>query len=69
MKNTYIPLDLVFIARNGKVTRIVDRAEPFSETTIPSGGPCAAVLELNGGVAARIGLKTGDAVRHPFFTP
>jgi uncharacterized membrane protein (UPF0127 family) len=69
MKNTYIPLDLVFIARNGKVTRIVDRAEPFSETTIPSGGPCAAVLELNGGVAAQIGLRTGDAVRHPFFTP
>ena len=69
MKNTYIPLDMVFIARNGAVTRIVDRAEPLSETTIPSGGPCAAVLELNGGVAARIGLKVGDKVRHPFFKP
>jgi len=69
MKNTYIPLDMVFIARNGAVTRIVDRAEPLSETPIPSGGPCAAVLELNGGVAARIGLKTGDMVRHPFFKP
>jgi uncharacterized membrane protein (UPF0127 family) len=69
MKNTYIPLDMVFIARNGAVTRIVDRAEPFSETPIPSGGPCAAVLELDGGVAAQIGLKTGDMVRHPFFKP
>ena len=69
MKNTYIPLDMVFIARNGAVTRIVDRAEPFSETPIPSGGPCAAVLELNGGVAAQIGLKSGDKVRHPFFRP
>ena len=69
MKNTYIPLDMVFIARNGAVTRIVDRAEPFSETPIPSGGPCAAVLELDGGVAAQIGLKTGNMVRHPFFKP
>ena len=69
MKNTYIPLDMVFIARNGAVTRIVDRAEPLSETPIPSGGPCAAVLELNGGVAAQIGLRTGDKVRHPFFKP
>ena len=69
MKNTYIPLDMVFIGRNGKVTRVVDRAEPFSETPIPSGGPCAAVLELNGGVAAAIGLMVGDTVRHPFFKP
>jgi uncharacterized membrane protein (UPF0127 family) len=69
MKNTYIPLDMVFLARNGAVTRIVDRAEPLSETAIPSGGPCAAVLELNGGVAARIGLRTGDMVRHSFFRP
>ena len=69
MRNTYIPLDMVFIARNGAVTRIVDRAEPLTETPIPSGGPCAAVLELNGGVAAEIGLRTGDMVRHPFFKP
>ena len=69
MKNTYIPLDMVFIARNGAVTRIVDRAEPLSETAIPSGGPCAAVLELNGGVAARIGLGVGDKVHHAFFKP
>lgn len=69
MKNTYIPLDMIFIARNGAVTRIVANAEPLSEAIIPSGGPCAAVLELNGGVAAQIGLKVGDVVRHPFFRP
>ena len=69
MKNTFIPLDMVFIARNGKVMRIVDRAEPMSETAIPSGGPVAAVLELNGGAAAQIGLKVGDMARHPFFKP
>jgi uncharacterized protein len=69
MKNTYIPLDMIFIARNGAVTRIAANAEPLSERVIPSGGPCAAVLELNGGVAASIGLKVGDKVRHPFFKP
>ena len=67
MKNTYIPLDMIFIAPDGAVTRIAANAEPLSETTIPSWPPCIAVLELNGGVAAQIGLKVGDKVRHPFF--
>ena len=69
MKNTYIPLDMIFIGRSGKVTRISERAEPLSETAIPSGGPAAAVLELNGGVAAAIGVRPGDQVTHPFFKP
>ena len=69
MKNTYIPLDMIFIARSGVVTQIAANAEPLSERVIPSGGPCAAVLELNGGTAASIGLKVGDKVRHPFFKP
>jgi uncharacterized membrane protein (UPF0127 family) len=69
MKNTYIPLDMIFIARSGSVTHIVANAEPLSERVIPSGGPCAAVLELNGGTAAAIGLKVGDKIRHPFFKP
>ena len=67
MKNTYIPLDMVFISRAGVVTNVVANAEPLSETTIPSGPPCAAVLELNGGVAAKIGLRVGDRVEHAFF--
>jgi uncharacterized membrane protein (UPF0127 family) len=69
MKNTYIPLDMIFIARSGAVTHIAAKAEPLSERVIPSGGPCAAVLELNGGTAAAIGLRVGDKVRHPFFQP
>jgi uncharacterized membrane protein (UPF0127 family) len=67
MKNTYIPLDMIFIAPSGVVTHIVANAEPLSERVIPSGGPCVAVLELNGGAAASIGLKVGDKVHHPFF--
>ena len=53
----------------GVVTHIAANAEPLSERVIPSGGPCVAVLELNGGTAASIGLKVGDKVRHPFFKP
>ena len=67
MKNTYIPLDMIFISRAGVVTNVVANAEPLSERVIPSGPPCAAVLELNGGTAAAIGLKVGDKVRHQFF--
>jgi uncharacterized protein len=69
MKNTYIPLDMIFISPAGKVTNVVANAEPLSERIIPSGPPCLAVLELNGGEAAAIGLKAGDTVRHPFFKP
>lgn len=69
MKNTYIPLDMVFIAPSGVVTHIAANAEPLSERVIPSGGPAVAVLELDGGIAASIGLKVGDRVRHPFFKP
>jgi uncharacterized protein len=67
MKDTYIPLDMIFISRTGIVTNIAANAEPLSERAIPSGPACMAVLELNGGAAARIGLRVGDRVRHPFF--
>ena len=69
MKNTYIPLDMIFISRAGVVTNIVEKAEPLSERVIPSGPPCLGVLELNGGVAASIGLRIGYTVRYPFFKP
>jgi uncharacterized protein len=69
MKNTYIPLDMIFIAPSGVVTHIAANAEPLSERVIPSGGPSVAVLELDGGIAASIGLKVGDKIRHPFFKP
>lgn len=67
MKNTYIPLDMIFISRVGVIEHVVANAEPLSEGVIPSGSSCRAVLELNGGTAAAIGLKVGDTVRHPFF--
>ena len=69
MKNTYIPLDMIFLSAAGVVTHIAENAEPLSERIIPSGPPCVAVLEVNGGVAASIGLKVGDSVRHAFFRP
>lgn len=69
MKNTYIPLDMIFISRAGIVTHIVADAEPLSETLIPSDGPCYGVLEVNAGVAAEISLQTGDKVSNPIFKP
>jgi len=69
MKNTYIPLDMIFISPKGVVTNVAANAEPLSERAIPSGSACVAVLELNGGAAAAIGLKVGDTVRHAFFKP
>jgi uncharacterized membrane protein (UPF0127 family) len=67
MKNTYIPLDMVFVDHNGRVVGIARNAEPLSETIIPSGAPAAGVLEINGGEAAALGLETGDVVHHPLF--
>ena len=67
MKNTYIALDLIFVAEDGTISRIAANAQPFSESLIPSGPPCKAVLELNGGGAAKISLKIGDHIHHPFF--
>jgi uncharacterized membrane protein (UPF0127 family) len=69
MRNTFIPLDMIFIARDGTVKRIADNAEPLTDTAVPSGGPVIGVLELNGGEAARIGLRPGDKVSASFFKP
>lgn len=67
MRNTLIPLDMVFIARDGRVVNIAERTVPLSEATISSAGEVRAVLELNGGTAQRLGLKPGDQVTHPMF--
>jgi len=67
MKNTYLPLDMIFIARTGKVVGLAENTEPLSEKIIPSGAPAYGVLEVNAGTASRIGLKIGDRVRHPLF--
>jgi uncharacterized protein len=65
MKNTLIPLDMVFISAEGKVHRIESHTEPFSTTVIPSEGEVVGVLELNAGEADKIGLKRGDKVVYP----
>ena len=69
MRNTYIPLDMVFIRADGIVHRIEVRTEPLSENIIASKGDVTACLELAGGAAERLGLKPGDRVEHRFFKP
>lgn len=68
MRNTYIPLDMIFIDAEGRVHRIETNTEPFSTDIIPSGGAVAGVLELNAGEAEKIGLKRGDRVIYPGLT-
>lgn len=67
MKNTLIPLDMVFIAGDGTVKHVHANAVPLSTDAIPSQYPVRAVLEINGGSAALLGIKPGDKVKHPIF--
>ena len=67
MKNTYLPLDMVFISKAGVVVNIAQNTEPLSERIIPSGAPTYAVLEVNAGTAKAIGLKVGDRIQHSLF--
>jgi uncharacterized protein len=67
MKNTLIPLDMLFIAGDGTIKHIHANAVPLSTDTIPSEFPVRAVLEINGGSARLLGIKPGDKVRHPIF--
>ena len=69
MKNTLIPLDMVFIRADGVVHRIEAGTEPYSETIIRSNGDVLGVLELNAGTAQRLGLKPGDHAVHAAFQP
>lgn len=62
MKNTLIPLDMVFIDGNGRVAGIAANATPMSLEAISSGVPVSGVLELRGGRAAELGIKVGDTV-------
>lgn len=68
MKNTYIPLDMIFIAGDGRIRRIAENTEPLSERIIPSGGPVRGVLEVIGGTARKLGIVPGDRVAHPMFS-
>ncbi len=67
MKNTLIPLDMLFIAADGRIIRIAPRTLPHSLDSITSMGPATAVIELAGGEAERLGIETGARVLHPAF--
>jgi uncharacterized membrane protein (UPF0127 family) len=67
MKNTYIPLDMLFMDTRGKVVRIIPMTRPFSLDILSSLTPVKAVLELRGGEAARRSIRVGDVVIHGTF--
>lgn len=67
MKNTHIPLDIIYISKSGEVISIQKNTMPMNETPLHSFGPAAAVLEINGGQADALGIKPGDRITHRFF--
>lgn len=67
MKNTYIPLDMIFIRADGRILRIAENTEPLSTRIISSGGLAKGVLEVIGGTAKKYGIEAGDRVAHPLF--
>lgn len=67
MKNTLIPLDMIFADRTGRVTRVHANAVPGDLTPIDGGEGVLAVLEINGGLAGRLGIAPGAELRHPAF--
>lgn len=67
MKNTYVPLDMIFIRSDGRVVSIAQDAEPMSEKIIYSAAPVRAVLEVKAGTARRLGIAPGDRVANPIF--
>jgi len=67
MKNTLIPLDMLFVDAAGHIVNIHERAVPGSLDAIAAAAPVRAVIELNGGTAARLGIRPGDRVIYPIF--
>jgi len=68
MKNTYVPLDMIFIRGDGRILRIAENTEPLSERLVPSGGPIRGVLEVVAGTAKKLGIAPGDRVAHSIFS-
>ena len=67
MKNTFIPLDILFIDKKGVVKRVVKRTVPHSLATISSRQSVLAVLELRGGITSSLDIKKGDRIEYPAF--
>ncbi len=68
MKNTYIPLDMIFIRSDGRIMRIAENTEPLSERIVPSNGAVRAVLEVIGGTTRKLGIAAGDKVAGSIFS-
>ncbi len=62
MRNTILPLDIIFISASGQILNIAANAKPFDETPLPSEGPVRAVLEINAGLAAKLDIRPGDQI-------
>lgn len=67
MKNTLIPLDMVFINPDGTIRSIAENTTPRSLAVIDAGGPVRAALELNAGTTAKLGIRVGDKVEQKIF--
>jgi uncharacterized protein len=67
MRNTYIPLDMIFIRSDGRISRIAENTKPESDNIISSGAPARGVLEVIAGTARKLGIAPGDKVAHPWF--
>ncbi len=67
MKNTLIPLDMIFVGRDGVINHIHHNAKPQDDTRITAERPAMAVLEINGGLAGTLNIKEGDRIIHPAF--
>ena len=62
MKNTYIPLDMLFVGTDGRIAKIIANARPFSLAVLSSGVPVEAVIEIGGGEARKLGITLGSPV-------
>ncbi len=69
MRNTYIPLDIIFVRADGTIANIAHNTVPLSLESVNSVGYVTGVLEINGGLADELGIKPGDKILHPFFSP
>ncbi len=65
MRNTLIPLDMIFLDEAGVVVALHENAIPLDETPISSIAPTRYVLEVNGGLSRRLGITLGSELRHP----
>jgi len=69
MKNTFIPLDIIFVDASGRILNIAENTTPLSLERLPSAGVARGVLEINGGLSAKLGIKPGDKINHAIFDP